>query len=157
MKSSDLARAVFFVILCEVVGIAGAIFTTPAIPGWYAQLVKPPFAPPNWIFGPVWTILYALMGIALSIIWGLKKSQMKKLAITYFGIQLVLNFFWSYIFFGMRQPLLAFVELTALWFFIILTTKKFYTLSKPAGYMMVPYIAWVTFAGLLNLSIALLN
>lgn len=157
MKSGDLIRATGFLLLCEAVGITGALFTTPAIPGWYEELTKPQFAPPNWIFGPVWTILYAFMGIALYLVWKTKKTKQRQDALLFFAIQLGLNSLWSFLFFSLQQPLLAFIELVALWFFILLTVKKFYALSRMAGYLLLPYIIWVTFAAVLNLSIALLN
>ncbi len=147
-----------FILICEAVGLAATPFTIAAIPTWYATLIKPSFSPPNWIFGPVWTILYAMMGIAAYLIWekGLRNKKVK-IALTYFAIQLLFNFLWSFLFFGLHNPLLALLDIALLWIFILITTMKFYRLSKPAAYLMIPYLIWVTFASLLNLSIVRLN
>lgn len=154
-KYSQLALAI---IGCELVGIVSTPFTISAIPTWYRTLNKPFFSPPNWIFGPVWTTLYLLMGISAFLIWqkGLKKKKVKE-AITYFGIQLFLNFIWTFLFFGLRNPLLGLIDIVVLWIFIVLTILKFYKLSKPAAYMLIPYLLWVSFATILNFSILILN
>jgi tryptophan-rich sensory protein len=146
------------VVGCELVGILGTPFTIAAIPTWYATLNKPVFAPPNWVFGPAWTILYFLMGVAFYLIWkqGLKKKRVKT-AMLFFLAQLALNFIWSPIFFGLRAPLPALAIIIAMWFMIALTMKKFYPLSKPAFYLLVPYLLWVSFATLLNAEIVVLN
>lgn len=143
---------------CELVGILGSVFTFSAIPTWYATLNKPFFSPPNWVFGPVWTILYALMGISIWLIWqqGIKKKKVK-LAIQFFAVQLALNFIWTPIFFGLKSPLLALPVIAAMWMFILLTIKRFYPLSKWAAYMLIPYLLWVSFASLLNFMIVVLN
>jgi tryptophan-rich sensory protein len=146
------------VIGCELVGFLGIPLTISSIPTWYATLNKPFFAPPNWIFGPVWTLLYFLMGVAFYLIW--KQSwQIKKvrLAGMYFLAQLALNFIWSPIFFGLRDPLLGLIVIVAMWALIVMTMKKFYPLSKISFYLLVPYLFWVSFATILNASIFLLN
>lgn len=147
-----------FIVGCELVGLLGTPFTLTAVNGWYATLVKPSFSPPNWIFGPVWTLLYLCMGIAAYLVWrrGLKKQAVKT-ALVWFSVQLAFNFLWSLIFFGLQQPLLALVDIIALWIAILITMIKFYPLSKPAAYLLVPYLLWVSFASLLNLSIVILN
>ena len=137
--------------LCLGAGYLGSIFTTPVIPTWYAALNKPSFSPPDWVFAPVWTILYILMGISLYLVW------IKTRIPTIFWIQLILNVTWSIIFFGLKNPTLAFVNIIALWVAIFLTIKSFYKINKLAGQLLFPYIAWVSFAGLLNLSIIILN
>ncbi len=144
--------------LCEAIGILSTPFTIAAIPGWYADLVKPPFSPPNWIFGPVWTLLYAMMGTSLFLIWelGLKKKKVQTAAY-YFGAQLALNFLWSIAFFGLHSPLLGLINILALLALILLMMKHFYSLSKPAFYLLVPYLFWVSFATLLNGAIVILN
>ncbi len=154
-KYSQLALAI---IGCELVGIVSTPFTISAIPTWYRTLNKPFFSPPNWIFGPVWTTLYLLMGISAFIIWqkGLKKKKVNE-AITYFGIQLFLNFIWTFLFFGLRNPLLGLIDIVVLWIFIVLTILKFYRLSKPAAYLLIPYLLWVSFATILNFFILILN
>ena len=136
--------------LCLLAGGVGSIFTTSAIPTWYATLDKPFFSPPNFVFAPVWTTLYILMGISLYLVW-------KKKFPTIFGVQLFLNFLWSIIFFGMRNPSLALVDIVALWIAIALTIKSFYKISKLSAYSLTPYLLWVSFATLLNLMIVLLN
>ncbi len=144
--------------LCFFVAFAGSFVTTPAIEGWYAGLVKPAFNPPNWIFGPVWSILYFLMGLSFYIVWNKGITWRKeKRAIFAFFIQLFLNFFWSFTFFGMEQPLFAFFVIMALWLTILYTIIQFKKLSTAAAYLLLPYIAWVTFASLLNLFIVVLN
>ncbi len=146
------------VIGCELVGILGTPFTISAIPTWYATLNKPFFAPPNWLFGPAWTLLYFLMGLAFYLIWkqGWQKKK-NKIAGKYFLAQLALNFIWSPIFFGLRAPLIGLIVIVAMWTMIVITMKKFYPLSKPAFYLLVPYLLWVSFATLLNGAIVVLN
>ncbi len=134
----------------------GSIFTFSAIPNWYVTLNKPFFSPPNWVFGPVWTILYILMGISLYLVW-ISKSKIKQNAINLFFVQLGLNVLWSILFFGLRNPALALIDIVALWVAIFLTIKSFSKINKLAGNLQIPYLAWVTFASILNLSIVLLN
>ncbi len=154
----DWWKLIVAVILCLMVGYIGSFATTPAIPTWYATLNKPPFSPPNWLFAPVWTTLYILMGISLYLVWtkGTKIKKNKE-AINLFLIQLGLNFLWSFIFFGFKNPSLAFLELVALWVVLLITILRFLKISKTAGYLLIPYILWVSFATILNLSIVLLN
>jgi tryptophan-rich sensory protein len=154
----NLPKLFISVIGCELVGFLGTPFTISAIPTWYATLNKPFFAPPNWIFGPVWTTLYLLMGVAFYLI--LKQDWKKKrvrTAANYFLAQLGLNFIWSPIFFGLRAPLLGLIVIVAMWVLIVMTMKKFYPLSRLAFYLLVPYLLWVSFATLLNAAIVVLN
>lgn len=146
------------VIGCELVGLAGTPFTLSAIPSWYSTLDKPFFAPPHWLFAPVWTILYLLMGISLYLIWekGTKKKLVRK-ALQLFIVQLFLNLIWTPLFFGLRSPLLALIDIIVLWICIVVTIRMFAPISKVAGYLLVPYLAWVTFATFLNAGIWLLN
>ncbi len=145
-------------ILCQLTGILGTPFTINAIPTWYATLNKPFFAPPNWVFGPAWTILYFLMGVSLYLVWQQGTSKKKnRTALKYFAAQLALNFIWSPIFFGLKSPALALVVILAMWVMIVLTIKKFYPLSRWAAYLLVPYLLWVSFATLLNAGILVLN
>lgn len=137
--------------LCLGAGILGSVFTVSAIPEWYSTLNKPSFSPPNWIFGPVWTILYILMGYSLYLVWTKRKIP------TVFWIQLILNAAWSIIFFGLKNPILALVDIAVLWIVIVLTIKAFYKINKLAGQLLFPYLAWVSFATILNLSIIFLN
>jgi len=116
------------------------------------------FSPPNWIFGPVWTILYFLMGISLYMVWDKNlKNKKKDKAIKTFLLQLTLNLLWSVVFFGLHQPLLALAVIIMLWISIFMTIKYFYKISKISGYLLVPYILWVSFASILNLAITILN
>lgn len=142
--------------LCLGAGVLGSVFTTSAIPAWYATLNKPVFSPPNWIFGPVWTTLYILMGISLYLVWT-SKGKLKHNAINLFFIQLGLNVLWSILFFGLKNPALALAEIIALWVTIFLTIKYFYPVSRLAAYLLIPYLLWVSFASILNLAIVLLN
>lgn len=155
MNISKLAASVG---ICFMVAFAGSMVTLPSIPAWYAGLNKPFFSPPNWVFGPVWTILYLLMGIALYLIWnrGLKNKTTQK-AVKIFLIQLVLNFVWSLVFFGFHSPLVAFLTIIALWITIFRTIYLFNKLSSLAALLLLPYILWVSFALILNLFIAILN
>lgn len=154
----NLPKLIISIVGCELVGIIGSVFTIPAIPIWYATLNKPPFAPPNWIFGPVWTLLYFLMGVSFYLIWQQDWGKKKvRVARNYFLAQLVLNFIWSPIFFGLRSPLSGLVIIVAMWILIVMTIKKFYPLSKWAAYLLVPYLLWVSFATLLNAFIVVLN
>lgn len=125
----------------------------------FKVLNKPTFSPPGWLFPVVWTILYILMGIASYLIINTKNSShnQKNSAITLYGIQLLFNFFWTFWFFNLKLYLFAFIWLIALWFLILVTTVKFFHISKTAAYLMIPYLIWVTFAGYLNLGITLLN
>ena len=154
----NLPKFLISTIGCELVGLAGTPFTLSSIPTWYQTLQKPSFSPPNWIFGPVWTILYFLMGVAAYLVWikGLQKKAVKK-ALSFFIAQLAFNFLWSILFFGLHSPILALIDILILWALILITTIKFYKISKTASYLLIPYLLWVTFATILNLSIALLN
>ncbi len=144
--------------LCQLCGLLGAFFTTPAIPGWYASLQKPVFNPPNAVFGPVWTLLYALMGSALYlVIQAVGPEALKRKAILLFGVQLVLNTSWSWLFFGLKNPGLAFADIVLLWAAILASTVYFRRLSRTAFWMFLPYLFWVSFAMLLNFEIWRLN
>lgn len=158
MQINNSAKLVIAVVVSELAGIIGAVFTTPSITGWYSGIVKPSFNPPAWVFGPVWTTLFALMGIAAFLIWkkGLDRRDVK-IALAIFIGQLVLNTLWSIIFFGLHNPGLAFVEIIFLWLAILATIVSFAQISKPAAWLLVPYILWVSFAGFLNYTIWQLN
>ena len=145
-------------VLCLLAGFIGSIFTTPKIGGWYAGLNKPSWQPPAWLFGPVWTLLYVLMGIALYLVWrtGLAAKGVK-LAIALFLVQLVLNALWSFAFFGAESPLAGLVVIVALWAMIAATIAAFAPVSRAAAALLVPYILWVSFATVLNAAIYLLN
>lgn len=136
----------------------GSYFTTPNISTWYASLNKPFFSPPEWVFAPVWSLLYILMAIALYLVWKKDSPQQDKTkAIILYAIQLSLNALWSVIFFGMREPGIALAEIVVLETVIILTALSFRKMSKVATCLFIPYIIWVGFAAILNLSIVVLN
>lgn len=173
----DFLKLAGAIAVAELAGVLGAFFTTPAIQsGWYAALARPALDPPAWVFAPVWTVLYALMGVSLFLVWQqrshiLTPSQraagghgedarmlrMWRVGIAAFFIQLFLNAIWSFIFFGLRSPGWALVDIAALWFAIIWTMVVFYRISKPAAYLLVPYLLWVSFASYLNYSVWILN
>ncbi len=155
---NNLFKFVFSLGLPLVAGFLGSIFTTPAIEGWYVGLEKPLLNPPAWVFAPVWTILYLMMGLALFLVWqqGIKNARVRT-GLLVFGIQLVLNVFWSIIFFAWHSPAFAFIELLFLWVSIIWLIYLFYRIRAVAAYLLVPYLLWVTFAGYLNFSIWFLN
>ena len=144
--------------LCESAGILGSVFTASQIQSWYLTvLIRPSFSPPNWLFGPVWTILYALMGISLFLVWELKKSQERKKALGVFFLQLALNALWTPIFFGLHATGVAFAVILTMWCAIIWNIILFYRLKKVAAYLLVPYLLWVSFASVLNGAIWILN
>lgn len=158
IQMKNYPRLVLSVIGCELVGILGSIFSVSAIPTWYATLNKPFFAPPNWIFGPVWTLLYLLMGISLYLIWELGWNTKKvKPSRNFFILQLALNFIWSPVFFGAQNPEAALVIIVAMWLAIVYTIRSLYPLSRTAAYLLVPYLFWVSFATVLNAAIVVLN
>lgn len=154
----DYFKLTISIIVCELVGIIGSIFTSNAISEWYVYLNKPSFSPPNWLFGPVWTTLYFLMGVSFYLIFikGWHKKNIQQ-ACYLFITQLALNFIWTPVFFGLRSPFLGFIVIIALWLAIIMTMKKFYSISKPAFYLLIPYLLWVSFASVLNGMIWWLN
>jgi translocator protein len=150
-----LIRSILIPVL---VGAISGYFTTSGVNGWYALANKPWFNPPNWIFAPVWTTLYVLMGIALFLVWRSDPDKtIKQTAIILFAVQLILNFFWSIIFFKLQQPGWAFAEIILMWVMILLTIFWFGKISATAAWLLVPYICWVSFASVLNYSIWRLN
>ena len=146
-------------IVCLLVGYSASVVTRPSVETWYPTIVKPIFNPPNWIFMPMWTLLYILMAVAAGLIWDKIKEQNEavKKALAFFLIQLTLNAIWSYLFFGLKNPMLALIEIALLWLMIYETYLKFIKINKTAGYLLIPYLAWVAFAAILNASIWWLN
>lgn len=163
MHPVKFGRLLFSIFICEAAGIIGGLFTAQAIPTWYAALVKPSFNPPNWAFGPVWIILYAMMGVSFYLLWNVldasrgEKKCDAKTAMIVFGVQLLLNLLWTFIFFGLHSPLAAIPVIILLWIAILLTIWLAYPLSRHAANLLVPYILWVSFASILNIAIFLLN
>ena len=156
MNRKSLERLAVSLAIPQLAGLVGSIFTAPNISAWYSGLEKPWFVPPNWLFAPAWTTLFVLMGLALFIVWE-KGGKQSGMACRIFGVQLVLNVLWSILFFGLRSPLLGLAEIIALWAAIAWSIRVFYGIDRRAGYLLVPYIAWVTFAAVLNMWIVLLN
>lgn len=142
---------------CEGIGAAGTLCTNRSVSSWYRTLKKPSFNPPNSVFGPVWTLLYALMGTSASIVITKKSLRGKRLPLTLWGLQLVLNFVWTLLFFCKRSPRAACIEILFLWLAILLTVILFWRVSKLASLLLVPYLVWVTFATVLNYCIWNLN
>jgi len=158
MEIRKIAKLIALVILCIFIGSIGSIFTIPSISTWYDSTNKPSFTPPNWLFGPVWIALFTLMGISLYLVLekGWKKKKVKN-AVTIFGTQFFFNVLWSILFFGLRQPFYALIEILALWVTIALTIITFYKIDKRAGWILLPYIIWVSIATLLNFYVWILN
>ena len=157
-SKQDLPKLIASILVCFVAAAIGSIFTTPRIPGWYAGLAKPWFAPPNWVFGPVWTTLYFLMGIALFLVWrrGLERPDVWQ-GVALFATQLVLNMAWSWLFFGLQSPLAGLVGIVILWVLILATLIRFWKISWIPGALLIPYLLWVTIATGLNYGIMVLN
>lgn len=139
--------------ICYAAAASGSLFTTSALPRWYASLRKPAWNPPNWVFAPVWAALYTMMGVAVWVVWARAGFGGASLAIALFTIQLVLNIAWSALFFALRNPSAAFADIVALWLAIAATCAAFAQISVLAGLLLVPYLAWVSFALVLNFSI----
>ncbi len=154
-----IIRIVLVVMTCLVVGYLSGKITQESITTWYPTIKKPVFNPPNWVFAPVWTILYAMMGVAGGLIWNYVETNREnvKKAFLFFIIQLGLNALWSYIFFGLHNPLLALIEIVLLWLMIFETYSQFKKIDRIAGMLLIPYLAWVAFATVLNASIWWLN
>jgi tryptophan-rich sensory protein len=181
MKFNKTVKFLTSIIICELAGAVGAFFTVPQINNWYVGLSKPSFNPPDRIFGPVWTTLFVLMGISLYLVWSknwqiknnlsfkdkkpwnslsrkfLSGPWQKANIILIFSLQLILNILWSVIFFGAHSPAVAFFELLMLWFAIVFTIVNFYRVSKTAALLLLPYILWVSLAGILNYFIWMIN
>ena len=157
MKATEFLKLVATVLLCQIAGFLGSLFTIPAIPTWYAGLKKPFFTPPDWIFSPVWISLFILMGISLFFVWRRQGHPQLRIALFFFFVQLFLNVFWSAAFFGLRAPLLGLIDIVLLWIAILLTIRRFSKISQFAGVLLLPYFVWVSFATLLNFSLWILN
>ncbi len=156
---NKITKILAVVVTCLVIGYFSGMITRSAILTWYPTLVKPSFNPPNWIFAPVWSMLYIMMGIAAGLVWDRIdfSKEIVKEALIFFAIQLVLNALWSYLFFGLKNPMLAGIEIILLWLMIFETYTKFVKINKVAGYLLIPYLLWVSFAMVLNGSIWWLN
>lgn len=145
-------KLIFCILIAEGAGILGSVATFSSVKTWYlTDLIKPSWNPPSWLFGPVWTFLFFLMGIALYLVW------IKKNNLFWFWTQLILNILWSFLFFGLHAPMLAFYEIILLWIAILMTIVKFWSYNKKAAILLIPYLAWVSFASFLNFTVARLN
>jgi translocator protein len=155
---NNAVKLIISIAIPVAIGAISGFFTVTGVESWYQTINKPSWNPPSWIFAPVWTSLYVMMGIGLYLVWKSDSSEvLKKTAISLFAVQLILNFFWSFIFFNQQQPGWALVEIIAMWIFILLTIFAFAPVSKPAAWLLVPYICWVSFATVLNYTIWQLN
>jgi len=158
MNKKRFIRIAICVGICLFVGFIAAVATQSSVHDWYLNLNKPIFNPPNWLFAPVWTVLYILMGVAAGMVWN-KGFYHKwvKTALYHFGIQLILNAFWSVIFFGLKLPFLALFVIIVLFILLLPTYKWFKVVDKNAAYLLLPYLIWVAFAAALNFEIWRLN
>ena len=157
MKQKNVKRLLISLVIPQVASGLGLLASFYGKNGWDAALEKPLFNPPDWVFGPVWNVLFILMGVALYIVWRDGKGEHRNLAFTFFGIQLGLNVMWSMLFFGLHEPAWAFIEILFLCCAIIATLSSFWRINKNAGALLVPYLAWILFAGILNIFIWQLN
>jgi len=156
-RKIKLLEVFIAIVIAQIAGFLGSIFTTSSINSWYNTLNKPSWNPPNWIFAPVWTTLFIFMGIASYLIWRNKRNPLSKKTLVLYFIHLIFNILWSVFFFGLKNPFMALLEIIALWIIILVLIMKFYKINKTAAYLMIPYLAWVSFATILNASIVILN
>lgn len=154
---SNIVKFVGSILLAFLAGGIGSLATVPNITTWYAALDKPFFNPPNWVFGPVWTVLYVLMGLSFYLVWRAPYKKSKRAAVGAFFVQLALNALWSLVFFGLHLPWLAVAVIVCLLVAIWVCMRLFWRISKPAASLLVPYLLWVTFATCLNVGVAVLN
>src|SRR3989338_4309731 len=153
MRYNNYMKFVYIFIsifIAQSAGIIGSIFTVASVKTWYLEIIKPTWNPPGWLFGPVWILLYTLMGIAAYLIWSQANASGVKIALSVYAVHLALNALWSILFFGLKNPGLAFGEILILLVFIIITTILFWRINFWAGILFLPYIAWVSFARFLN-------
>ncbi len=155
--AASILRLIISLILCFAAASVGGLFTQTGKGTWYRTLQQPEWAPPDWVFGPVWSTLYLLMAVSLWLVWKRAKWSKGKAAIVLFLVQLVLNAAWSAVFFAAHAPGWAFVEISALWLAIVATIAAFWSISQAAAWLMIPYLAWVSFALVLNFEIWRLN
>lgn len=160
--SRDWVLLFSLVLVCQLSGVLGSVFTFSAIPLWYVTLTLPPIAPPSWIFGPVWTTLYTLMGIALFMVMKTRgldasRARLRDWGIALFFVQLFANTLWSVLFFGTRNPTAAFVDIILLDLLVLATTVLFVRVNRVAALLMAPYLVWILFATYLNYQIMVLN
>ncbi len=152
-----LIRLLISLVFPLAVGFVGSLLTSGPVNSWYASLNKPAFNPPSWVFAPVWTLLFILMGLSFYFAWNVGGARRLKIPFLVYFIQLILNLLWSLFFFSLRSPLLAFIDIVLLWLAILANIYLFYRVRRVAGYLLIPYFLWVSFASVLNFTIIILN
>lgn len=157
MSKSNIVKLIVSLIIPLSVGAVAGMFTSQAVPNWYASLNRPSFSPPNWVFGPVWTTLYILLGFSFFLVWKQSPSKNKNRAIIVFAFQMFLNFAWSFIFFYFNMIGIALIEIILLWINIAVMIFLFYKIKPLAAYLNIPYLLWVSFATILNAGYYFLN
>jgi benzodiazapine receptor len=151
ITNQSYPKLIAAILFCLIVGSLGSFVTTTGPGSWYTALEKPFFAPPNWVFAPMWVTLFVLMGIALYLVWeSSTENRDVRIALGIFGVQFAFNVIWSFLFFGLRSPLLGLIDILLLWVMIAATIWAFYRVKKSAAYLLIPYIAWVSLASALN-------
>jgi tryptophan-rich sensory protein len=145
------------ILACEVVGASGSVFTAMGLDGWYDTLAKPAFTPPSWVFAPVWTTLFALLGVALWLVWQADATDQRRIALLAFAVQFAFNVAWSAAFFGARSPIAGLAVIAVLWIAIVATIWTFDRVDRRAALLLLPYLAWVSFAAVLNFQLWWLN
>jgi len=153
----QVAWLIGFIAVCFTAAGLGAAVTATSVGGWYRTLVRPSWSPPDWLFGPVWTMLYLMMAVAAWLVWRHRGWFAARSALIWFGIQLAMNVLWSILFFGMQGPGIAFAEILVLWLSIVATCLAFQAKSHTAALLLVPYLAWTSFAAILNFAIWRMN
>ena len=157
LTKKNLIMLVVCILLPLVVGFTASLATATSVGSWYTTLQKPFFTPPNYLFGPVWTVLYVLMGVSSFLVFLKKDAPRRNMALSVYGIQLGLNFGWSFIFFYFQNPAIALINIVLLWMFILLMIRLFYKTDTLAAFLQIPYLMWVTYATALNMAIWWLN
>ena len=157
MNTAQIIKLAISMILTLGVGAIAGMFTASGVSGWYATLNRPSFSPPNWLFGPVWTALYTLLGISLFLIWNIEPSKERNIALIVFFVQLFFNFCWSFIFFHFKMIGPALIDIIILWVSIFVMLLMFYKIRSLAAYLNIPYLLWVSFATILNGAYYFLN
>jgi tryptophan-rich sensory protein len=158
MEKNELFRLILSIIICQMAGIIGSIFTAGSVTSWYPTLVKPSFSPPGFYIGLIWIVLFTLMGISLFLIWRETPSNpAARIALYVFAAQLIVNVLWSVAFFGMRSPISGLVVIAFLWVLILIMIIKFWPINRTAALLLIPYVVWVSIAAYLNFSIWRLN
>lgn len=150
-------KLIISILIPLIVGLLGSIFTSSSVDSWYISLNKPSFNPPSYLFAPVWTVLFVLIGISFYFVWSKDFGSNKILTLGIYSLDLILNLLWSVLFFGLKNPFLAFIEIIILWFTILINIIVFSKVTKISGIMLIPYLLWVSFASVLNYAVFILN